>query len=442
MFQYDGGIPYPPQEPIIKDFGRTESAIADYFQDNNRKLSFSWSLDGVRVAVDEEDAPKVPAMVTVGDARTDNTIQVVRAREFQVNAWKFNSLRNSGFFDWPRGRTAVEQWKITKPQKDQIDNAAVHVAVLSVPTHSLKVWGEVLPAERLNIMYEALDIAFDSWARDYRSDSVYVFAAPEYYFGGAKSHFLEDQDATSVTDDLKRRLQLLPNNYVIIPGSVGRRRMFGGKSAYAYYQNHVKQQLALIEEMKRNRLAKNEIGAQQFLWDYEPKLKDNNEREVPVFSNTALVFCGDAQPFLYIKRYESDPDGKAPDREAKENKDGFFEIGTERFQRIVKNLTVRLEICADNAYRSIKEVGYDGLHVVLGSNFGRGDPTDIHGQLYVCADSNLAFLSMQQEKTVASKEEEARERNMFVPPVLQKASRSAEKAECILKLYKVNHPAS
>jgi hypothetical protein len=433
MFQYDSGRSSGVGvAPIIKDFGRSKQQISEYYQQMQQQVVSVWSLDGVEVAVDVRNQDAALAMATTGDALTGNTILVAGRMPRPVSADLFNSLRAAGHFDLPN----TVGWKVGKVKRLTADTPYLNIAVLSVPTHDFKTWGPVSTAKRLQVLSTALRIAFTTWAADYRADSVYLFAAPEYYFGGTETHFLPDQEATKVTTALTEALQVLPDNYLVIPGSLGRRRSLTGAAAYEYYAEHLHRQEALLLEMTQHKLLNRDFITQKTLWGFEPKMVEGNSEQIAyVYSNTTPIFRGSTVPASYTKRYESDEEGKAPDRTLALNKDGYFDIGTTKFAAVVNGLTIRLEICADNTYDSIQGSGYNGLHVLLGSDFGRTDPVYMYGQVYAHVDSKSASVCAQRDPGVAQTRGAADERTMDDVDAQQTAAVKVGDALCQLTLH-------
>ncbi|MFJ6382597.1 DUF4157 domain-containing protein [Kitasatospora sp. NPDC092039] len=299
-----------------------------------------------------------------------------------------------------RGRTEPWERRASTPHDTEIgvEQTGVHIASVQAPTDQVMgedaAWSAVELEEKKKLLGEAMDLAFLEWSERYDPEHVYVFTAPEYYFSGQGTHFLSEDQAAGVDEWLAARLAGLPSNYLVVPGTVGRRRDLGGPGADQARadQRTGRESLESQAKAEKNDYALDMVAELEEVWEQGPDLDGSGD--VTVFDNYAPVFQGGQGPRSYTKRFEAPSYGGAPDRSEEEMRQGFFAIGKEKFTTTVKGVQVKLEICSDNAAESLWTEPYEGVHILVAADFGdAGDSkASMHGDTFVVADAGHSQL--------------------------------------------------
>ncbi|MFE7455068.1 eCIS core domain-containing protein [Streptomyces griseus] len=294
-----------------------------------------------------------------------------------------------------RGRTEPWERETFTSHDPEIgaEQTGFHIAGVQAPTDKVTgedaAWSAVDLEEKKKLLGEAMDLAFLEWSERYDPEHVYVFAAPEYYFSGRGTHFLSEDQAAGVDEWLAARLTGLPSNYLVVPGTVGRRRALGGPAAdqARVDQRTGRELLKSQSQAEDNDYAQIMVEELEQVWEQGPDLDGSDD--VTVFDNYAPVFQGGQGPRSYTKRFEAPRYGGAPDRSDEERKQGFFAIGKEKFTTTVKDVEVKLEICSDNTADSLRTEPYEGVHILVAANFGDagGNKAAMHGDAFVVADA-------------------------------------------------------
>ncbi|MFF2751277.1 DUF4157 domain-containing protein [Kitasatospora sp. NPDC058048] len=298
-------------------------------------------------------------------------------------------------------RERTEPWEREESDPHDMEIGAgrtgVHIAGVQAPTDKVMgkgaEWSAVELEEKKRLLGEAMDTAFLEWSKRYDPEHVYIFTAPEYYFSGEGTHFLSAEKAAGVDDWLADRLAGLPSNYLVVPGTIGRRRDLDEQGS----------DLARADQRKGRELIQDEVdGGNEYaelsaaeleeVWEQGPALDGSGN--VTVFDNYARVFQGGQGPKTYTKRFEAPREGGAPDRSPEEVEQGFFAIGKENFETTVKGVQIRLQICSDNAAESLWNAPYEGVHILVAAHFGDAGESqaNMHGDTFVVADSGHAQL--------------------------------------------------
>ncbi|MER7582593.1 DUF4157 domain-containing protein [Kitasatospora sp. NPDC097691] len=327
-----------------------------------------------------------------GGARTGVPVQRASEEEDRQAAEDLASAARERTEPWERAEFEPHDMEIGA------EKTGVHIAGVQAPTDEVMAdgaaWSAVELEEKKKLLGEAMDTAFLEWSRRYDPEHVYIFTAPEYYFSGQGTHFLSADQAADVDEWLAGRLARLPSNYLVVPGTIGRRRDLDEpeSSRARTDQREGREQLRNEAEDDDNYYALDMAEELQDIWDQGPALDESGN--VTVFDNYARVFQGGQDPKTYTKRFEAPSQGGAPDRSKEEMKQGFFAIGKEKFETTVKGVQVRLEICSDNAAASLWTEPYEGVHILVAANFGNAGESqaDMHGDTFVVADSGKAEL--------------------------------------------------
>ncbi|MGW3185075.1 eCIS core domain-containing protein [Kitasatospora sp. NPDC001119] len=277
------------------------------------------------------------------------------------------------------------------------DRTGVHIASVQAPTDKVMKagaqWSAVELDKKKKLLGEALDTAFLEWSKRYDPEQVYIFTAPEYYFSGQGTHFLSGDQAAGVDEWLADRLAILPSNYLVVPGTIGRRRSLDAHESDQARADQQEGRKRLKENMGAdNGYAKDSVAELEEIWEQGPD--PDGSGNVTVFDNYARVFQGGQDPKTYTKRFEAPDWGGAPDRSQEEMEQGFFAIGQENFETTVKGVQVRLQICSDNAAESLWNEPYEGVHILVAANFGDAGESqaNMHGDTFVVADSGHSQL--------------------------------------------------
>ncbi|MGW7449431.1 eCIS core domain-containing protein [Kitasatospora sp. NPDC054795] len=298
-------------------------------------------------------------------------------------------------------RERTEPWEREESEPHDMETGAgrtgVHIAGVQAPTDKVMgkgaEWSAVELEEKKRLLGEAMDTAFLEWSKRYDPEHVYIFTAPEYYFSGEGTHFLSADQAAGVDDWLADRLAGLPSNYLVVPGTIGRRRDLDEQGSDQARADQRKGRELIQEEVDGgNDYAELSAAELEEVWEQGPELDGSGN--VTVFDNYARVFQGGQGPKTYTKRFEAPREGGAPDRSPEEVEQGFFAIGKENFETTVKGVQVRLQICSDNAAESLWNAPYEGVHILVAAHFGDAGESqaNMHGDTFVVADSGHAQL--------------------------------------------------
>ncbi|MFI9325565.1 DUF4157 domain-containing protein [Kitasatospora aureofaciens] len=330
-------------------------------------------------------------------------------------------------------RERIEAWEREEFEPHGMETGAektgVHIASVQAPTDKVMgegaEWSAVELEDKKRLLGEAMDTAFLEWSERYDPEHVYIFTAPEYYFSGEGTHFLSADQAAGVDEWLADRLARLPSNYLVVPGTIGRRRSLDEHESDQARADQREGRKGIREEADAgNYYAEEAAELLEDVWDQGPD--PDGAGNVTVFDNYARVFQGGQGPKTYTKRFEAPSQGGAPDRSAEEMKQGFFAIGTEKFETTVKGIQVRLEICSDNAAESLWTEPYEGVHILVAAHFGDAgeSPASMHGDTFVVADSGHAQL-FESDKPLEPAESVA-DRRYYAAEKRKMTAKSAE----------------
>ncbi|WP_097870686.1 eCIS core domain-containing protein [Streptomyces sp. rh34] len=324
-------------------------------------------------------------------ARTDVPVQRVSEEEDRQAAQNLAHAARERTEPWVREDFERHDMEI------DAEKTGVHIAGVQAPTDKVMgedaAWSAVELEQKKQLLGEALDTAFLEWSERYDPEHMYIFTAPEYYFSGEGTHFLSEDQAAGVDEWLAGRLAKLPSNYLVVPGTVGRRRDLDGPAADRARADQREGRERIRQEASSGNFyaadAEEELTYE--VWNQGPELDGTGN--VTVFDNYAPAFQGGQEPKTYTKRFEASS-REAPDRSAEERRQGFFAIGKEKFETTVKGVRVRLEICSDNAAESLWTAPYEGVHILVAADFGNAGESqaNMHGDTFVVADSGFSQL--------------------------------------------------
>ncbi|MFI1930462.1 DUF4157 domain-containing protein [Streptomyces sp. NPDC020330] len=324
-------------------------------------------------------------------ARTGVPVQRVSEEEDRQTAQNLAHAARERTEPWGREDFARHDTEI------DAEKTGVHIAGVQAPTDKVMgegaAWSAVELEQKKQLLGEALDTAFLEWSERYDPEHVYIFTAPEYYFSGKGTHFLSEDQAADVDEWLADRLAKLPSNYLVVPGTVGRRRDLDGPAADQARADQREGREWINQEANSGNYYAEDAGIDlgETVWEQGPEIEGTGP--VTLFDNYATAFQGGQEPKTYTKRFEASSE-TAPDRSAGEREQGFFAIGKEKFETTVKGVQVRLEICSDNAAESLWSAPYEGVHILVAANFGDAGESqaNMHGDTFVVADSGYSQL--------------------------------------------------